>query len=767
VVISQRSPEQVRQTAAAMCNPFDSHPGKRSARGEVSPDDGTFARRLQWPFNLAAILLAMLCSSCGLVSVNSPPAQASVSVVPGSVQLFASAHLQFNAVVQNASNSTVTWQVNSIPGGNTSFGTIDATGMYKAPATVPNQAMVMVTAILQADPSRTASASVMIQPDSSLAITPSLASFTPSQSWQFQVSTPGFSNSDVAWSVDGVPAANTNALTGTISATGLYTAPASRGTHTISIKLIANLAASGTAVVNVTDFPGMITWRNDNARSGLNSHELALAPATVNSATFGKLFSCPIDGQAYAQPLYVPRLVMSDGLTHNVVFVATEKDNVYAFDADQNPCKQLWQISLVPPGSGPVPAPNLVLTGSDITPFIGITGTPVIDPASYHLYVVAKTESTADPTQVAQTLYALNLASGAWEIIQNGTPITSGGSAAGPFGTVLENQRPALLLDNGSVYIAFGGHQLAPGDPGTATYRGWLMAYNASTLLQTGVFSVAPGHFQGGIWQSGGGPSADQNHNVFVLTGDGAFDANRGGSSYSNSALRINPAGGLAVADYFSPCNNTQLGGMDFGASAPLLVDPAGAVSEPHLLVNASKNGSLYIMNRDSLGGFLTDCSRDALPRVQTVGVGDAAILSTPLFWNNTVFVAAGNGKLKAFPLQGNVLANSPTSQSLESFGPQGATPVISYNGAVNANSGAILWLIDSSGALTPSPAPNTAAILRAFDPNNLSNEIYNSAMNPSRDSAGLAVKFTVPTVGNGKVYVGTQTELDVYGLLH
>jgi hypothetical protein len=746
-----------------MFNPLDSQSAKQAARDELPSLGDRLARRARALRFFPLLLLAALCTSCGSVAVDPPP-PVSVSVVPGSAQPFAGASVQFSAVVQNAASSAIIWQVNTIPGGNAAMGTIDATGIYKAPVTVPSQPAVTVTAVLQSDPSKTGSSVVTILPDSSLSISPALASFTPSQSWQFQVSTPGFSNSQVSWAVDGVPSALTNAATGTISATGMYVAPNSAGVHTISAKLITNPSAGGSSAVYVTDFPGTLTWRNDNQRSGVNSHEMLLSPATVNSAMFGKLFSCPIDGYAYAQPLFVPKLAMGDGSTRNVIFVATEKDNVYAFDADQSPCKQLWQVTLLPPGTQPVQTPNLELTSSDIAPFIGITGTPAIGLNLSNLYLVSKTQFTTDPTQYAEGLYALDLATGQRKIVQTGSQVDNEGPTAATFSPLLENQRPALLLDNGTLYIGFGSHG------GQGDYRGWLLAYNAATLAQTSAFSVVPGGTQGGIWQSGGGPSADANHNVYLLTGDGPFNPNRAGSlAYSNSALRLTNSGGLAVADYFSPCNNASLGGMDFGASAPLLVDPAGPASEPHLLVGATKSGSIYVMNRENLGGYNATCSADTLPRVQNMPVGDAAILSTPLFWNDAIYVAAGNGKLKAFPMQkqNGALASSPVSQSLESFGPQGATPVLSYNGSINSTSGAILWLIDSSGALTPSPAPNTAAILRAFDPNNLSNEIYNSAMAAPRDTAGLAVKFTVPTVANGKVYVGTQTELDVYGLLH
>ena len=729
-----------------MFNPLNFYSAKQAACGGLPSLRGALARRARAPLHFAIFLLAALCGSCGSVAVDPPP-PVSVSVVPGSAQPYAGAKVQFSAIVQNAPSSAVNWQVNTIPGGNTSVGTIDSSGMYKAPATVPSQSTVTVTAVLQMDSTKAASSSVTIQPDSSLSISPALASFTPSQSWQFQVSTPGFSNGDAAWAVDGVAAANTNATTGTISSTGLYTAPGSPGLHVITAKLTANPSVGGSAVAYVTDFPGTLTWRNDNARSGVNKYEMALSPATVNSSTFGKLFSCPIDGYAYAQPLYVPNLVMGDGKTHNVIFVATEKDSVFAFDADANPCLQLWSTTnLIPDGSQAISNANM-----DIAPFMGITGTPVIGlstPTPY-LYVVAATQTSGVNPTYNHWLYALSLTTGHPEILPSGVKIATPDSV---FNSSQENQRPALLLDNGTVYIGFGSNGL-PGD-----YRGWLLAYNAATLAQTGAFNVAPSLAQGGIWQSGGGPSADSNHNVYVLTGDGPFSTSGGVPSYGNSALRLNTSGGLSVADYFSPCNNTGLGSMDFGASAPLLVDPAGPASEPHFLLGASKDGSLYVMNRDSLGGFNPSCSADSLPRVQIVPVTDGPILSTPVFWNNTVFVAAGNGKLKAFPLQvqGGVLASStafPIAGKFRSAG-RHARHFLQRFGQRHQRRDSLADRFQRRARQSrPTPprfsAPSIRIIFRMK---------FTTAQWTARDAAGLAVKFTVPTVANGKVYVGTQT---------
>ena len=659
-------------------------------------------------------------------------------------------------MVENAASTAVNWQVNGTAGGNATVGLIDSTGLYTAPALVPSQPTVPVTAVLQSDPTKTGSASVTIQSSSAymgpLVVSPPLSSVTTSQTVQFNVLTPGISNTIVNWTATG----------GTITTDGLYTPPNPPGAYTI----VASLGhATASATVEVTDFPGTLTWRNNNMRWGINSQELALAPGTVNSSTFGKLFSCPIDGYAYAQPLYVPNLVIPGNGTHNVIFVATEMDSVFAFDADAKPCAQLWKTSLIPAGSQAIATPNINITSSDLVPFAGITGTPVIAASASVLYAVAGTQTVAADPVYDHMLYALDLVTGQPEILPLGAVIASPSGQSNLFTPALQNQRAALLLDNGNIYIAYGSY----GGVGDG-YHGWLFSYDATSLQQTGAFNVTPGNYQGGIWQSGGGPSADPSHNIYVVTGNGTFDLGRQvmNLSYGNSFLRFATAGGLSLADYFSPCNEATLGlsGLSVGSGAPVLLpDSAGSAAQPHLLISGSMAGSIYVVNRDNMGQYAGPCP-DSASRVQTIPVVGGPILSTPLFWNGAVYVAPGNGNLQSFSMSNGILASSPSAaQSPENLGPQGATSVISSNGMNNA----ILWLIDSSGAFaTPNaPAILRAAILRAYDPNNLSNEIYSSAMAAaSRDMAGPAVKFTVPTVANGKVYLGTQTELDVYGLL-
>ncbi len=686
-----------------------------------------------------------------------------VAVTPSSAQLFLGATQQFAVTIQNAANSAVTWQVNGTPGGSAAVGTIALNGLYTAPTTLPNQPTVTITAALQADPTKAGSASVTIQSPSSiqgpLVIVPALSSVTASQGLQLQVTTAGVTNALLRWAIDGVSGGNSSR--GTIDSNGVYTPSGASGAHTVTATLTANTAVIGSAQVVVTDYAGTFTWRNDNSRSGQNPKELALAASTVNSSSFGKLFSCPLDGYAYAQPLFVANLSIpgsSGNGKHNVVFVATEKDSVTAFDADASPCAQFWTASLIPPGEEAVPTPNQEITSDDIAPFVGITGTPVIDPVSSTLYVVAKTRAPASasaPASYHQRLFALDLATGARKIQLAGTQIATPDPGSPRFNAVWGNQRAALLLANGTVYVAFASHH----DQGD--YHGWLLGYDAATLQQTAVFDVTPGGVQGGIWQSGGGPSADGNQNIFVITGNGTFDKDRGGASYGDSFVKLSAAGALPVLDYFTPCNQATLKAQDqdLGSSAPVLLpDGAGPPSHPNVVVGGGKNGVLYLVDRSSLGGYNSASCPDVTPRpLQTMAL-NGPILSSPLFWNNALYVAAGTGALQMFRMAAGLLGTTAASQSPETLGAQGATPAVSSNGANNG----LIWLIDTSGALAN---PNTAAVLRAFDAADLSKEVYNSAMVAGRDTAGPAVKFTVPTQGNGKVYVGTQTELDVYGL--
>ena len=531
------------------------------------------------------------------------------------------------------------------------------------------------------------------------------------------------------------------------------------------------------ATTSGADNAGVFTHRNDNFRTGQNPNETVLAPANVTPATFGKLFACAVDGEVYAQPLYVANFAIAGG-THNVVFVATQNDSVFAFDADASPCVQYWQKSFLGTGVTTVPPGDTGETG-DINTQIGITGTPVIDPATGTLYVVAKTKETAgtgcsdtSPCYF-QRLHALDLATGNEKF--NGpanisSAITVPGSGdrdstcPAPPGSVAfcplrESQRPGLLLLNGKVYVAWASH----GD--ITPYHGWVIGYAAADLAQAPVvFNTTPDGGLGGIWMSGTGPAADADGNIYLITGNGTFDTAAPRTNYGDSFIRLSPASGLSVADFFTPANQSNLndGDLDLGSGgAIVLPDSAGSPAHPHLLIGGDKQGVLYVIDRDNMTGFNPD--GDQILQTVPITAGPACticrIFSTPAFWEGKLYVVAVRDVLKQYTVANGVLSALPALQAGDTFGFPGATPAISSNGAANG----IVWALDTSNNGTHGSVSGPA-ILFAYDATNL-NKLYSSPASGA-EAAGNAVKFTVPTVANGKVYVGTQTELSVFGLL-
>jgi hypothetical protein len=513
---------------------------------------------------------------------------------------------------------------------------------------------------------------------------------------------------------------------------------------------------------------GVFTQRNDAQRSGLNTNESVLTHAAVSGPSFGKQFSCPIDGEAYAQPLVVADASIQGKGVQDVVFVATQNDSVYAFDANANPCIQYWKHSFLSSGIEPVPQSDVGT--DDISPQIGITGTPVIDPATNTLYVVVKTrEKVGTGCSVSspcyhQRLHALDLSTGMDKLTPEDISSTSlrvnGSGAQGdstcppaaptgkvPFCPLRENQRPALLLQNGRVYIAWASH----GD--TPPYHGWVTGYSTTNLgLAPVVFNATPDGDAGGIWMSGTGPSADAAGNIYVITGNGAFDTDTPRTNYGDSFLKL--TSGLGVADFFTPFNQADLSDADAdlgSGGALILPDAAGSQAHPHLLVGGSKEGALYLIDRDDMTQF--DPNQDNV--LDKVGVSSDGIFSTPLYWQGSLFVVGVDDVLKRYTLAGAQLSDSPVDSGSVVFGFPGATPVLSANGT----SDAILWMLDTSDNGTPNGSGTSGpAILYAYDPETLS-VLYQGT------TGGDAVKFTVPTVVNGKVYVGTQTELTVFGL--
>ena len=518
----------------------------------------------------------------------------------------------------------------------------------------------------------------------------------------------------------------------------------------------------------------MLTYHNDNFRSGANTNEVLLTPGTVNTNNFGLLMSYPVDGFVFAQPLYVANLTIPGQGTHNVVFVATEHDSVYAFDADSNVGADgglLWHTNL-----GIAPLSNNGEFGGryhngvyiDLTPEVGITGTPVIDPVSGTLYVdVLTREVTLSTTNYYHRIHALNIANGTE---QSYSPVLVTGSVPGTgvggngsvvtFSAKQHAQRPALTLAGGKLFVAYGS--FADTDP----YHGWVMGFNATNLVQltnyifnttpnatTGAFGGNAG--EGALWMGGNGLCVDANTNLYLETANGSFSQNTNGGDYGDSFVKLSTTNQLVVADYFTPSNQAamQAADSDLGSGGPMLLpDAVGSTAHPHLLVGGGKAGIMFLIDRDNMGTYSTTADRD----VQEVSTG-MGFFSTPAYFNYEIYYQGHGSIMRAYTITNGYIVPTAVSSSGTSFAGFGTTPSISANGTNNG----IVWAIQTDGA---SPSDTGVGILHAYNATNLSMELYNSSQNFARDNPGSGVKYTVPTVVNGKVYVGAQYALSVFG---
>lgn len=515
----------------------------------------------------------------------------------------------------------------------------------------------------------------------------------------------------------------------------------------------------------------VLTFHNDVARSGVQSKETILTTSNVNSNTFGEVFRFGVDADIYAQPLYISRYTMNDGKVHNVVLVATAHDTVYAIDADgNNPASgYLWKVSLL--GTGETWVSLTDVNTSDISPDIGIVGTPVINRGSGIVYLVTKSKTTTSTPTFIQRLHALNLSNGTETLngpttIRATAPGTGDGGSTVSFSALLNNQRPALLLaptpnasSASSIFIAWASH----GDNGR--YHGWVISYNAADISQqTGAWVDTPNGSRGGIWMSAGGLSTDGSGNIFGASGNGTFNAASGGSDYSESLFRLTlTTSGLSVKDWFTPLDQATLTGndSDFGVGGASLILPNQTGPFAHLILTADKQGRIYLLNRDALGHF----NSNANPDIQDfLDGGFNTIHSNLVFFNNFLYLVPDGGPAESwsFNTSTGLFDTTPQSKSAHTFGTNGrdgagSNFTISANGTQNG----ILWAIDYSQYGTG------PAVLHAFDTTNLSRELYNSAQAANnRDQAAIAVKFAAPTVANGRVYVGGRNALTVYGLL-
>lgn len=706
-----------------------------------------------------------------------PPTLTSISVTPPTASVAVGATQQYTATATYSDNttqnitSTATWT-----SGATATATVNASGLatgVAAGSTTITASLSGVSGTAQI----TVTSSSPTKTITSIAVTPNNASFATGSTEQFTATatysdgSTGDVSSTATWT-------SSNTSVATISSSGLATGVAS-GSTTISAAL-NGVTGSTSATVTIASGAGVniTTWHVDNNRSGLNSGETTLTPSNVNSSTFGKLFSLPIDGYAYAEPLYMSNVTIN-GSQHNVVYVATEADMVYAFDADNyNGGQPLWSASLLQPGETP-------LTNNSIKPYTGVTATPVIDPSTNTLYVVSEQSSSAGGTF---RLNALDITTGAQKF---GGPVTINASVPGTNssgnGTTVTLttgclSRAALLLANGNVYIGIG-----------SCPTGWLLAYDASTLAQVAVWNASPnlngeGTYAsaGGVWMGSGGPVADSSGNVYVTTGNGPWD---GATAFGDSVVKFSPT--LQVEDYFTPdsyaysnCNDADL------AAGGLLLIPGTTT-----LVSGGKVGMIYLNNTQNLGHeqandagaesevwFESDLSAPYSASctdtsgTHTTNINAYEIFGTSAYYNGYVFLgitptgSATPGPVRQFQWNNSALTLTPGAYTSPSQpeNTRGTTPFISSNGNTNG----IVWMINQGVPLQQ--GASTAATLYAYDADEFPNQLYNSSQN-SADVPGYGIKFTSPIVANGKVYISTghdlttvsnpQGEIDVYGL--
>ncbi len=502
----------------------------------------------------------------------------------------------------------------------------------------------------------------------------------------------------------------------------------------------------------------VVTSQFDNTRCGANTAEIVLTPRNVNARQFGRLFRIPVDGDVYAQPLYLPRVRLGAGRVRDVLFVATEHGSVYAWDADRPTSAPLWHVSFARPSAGVTAVPFRDLHCPFIRPEVGITSTPAIDEAAGTIYVLARTREAGagGEARYVQRLHALDVHNGAE---RPGSPVeihaTVEGSGEGSsrgklvFDPLRQNPRASVLLTRGHVVLTWASScDVGP-------YHGWVMTYDARSLEQLAVFNTSPDASQGGIWQGDTGPAADESGTIFAITGNGRFDAAGGGRNYGDTALALaDGPGGLRVADSFTPFDQSVLDASDgdLGSGGPILA--GGGTAGPRRLVFASKAGVLYVLDPVHLGGFHTGSNAGAVQSFET----SEGQFGAPAYWNGHVYIQGSAVPLRDYPLADGRVSEKPIRESATSMPNPGATPTVSANGARDG----IVWMIQSK----PFGTEDRPAILRAYDASDVGRELYTSEQNPQRDRAGTALRFNIPTVASGRVYIGTKGGIDVYGLL-
>jgi Immunoglobulin domain/Immunoglobulin I-set domain/PQQ-like domain len=690
-------------------------------------------------------------SSTATLTVNAAATAPAITQQPASVTVTAGEAASFSVTATGTAPLTYQWFMNGTASGtNSKTFSIAQTTTGQTGA----QIHVKVTNTAGSATSNTVTLTVNAAAATAPTITqqPTNATVTAGQSATFTVTATGTAPLTYEWSLNG-SAAGTNSSSFTISQTTLaqtgaqiFVTVTNTAGHATSQTVTLTVNAVQTSTVNV------LTYHNDVARTGQNVNESTLTTANVKSANFGLVGNLPVDAGVDAEPLYVSNVNVVGGV-HNVVYVVTENDSVYAFDADT--FAQLWHVSLL--GANESASDNRGC--GQVSPIIGITSTPVIDlSAGTHGEIFLVAMSLDSGGNYHQRLHALDLTTGA-EIsgspttIQASFPTTNGTTTFDP---KQYKERAALLLLNGVIYTTWASHC----DDGP--YTGWIMGYSETTLQQTSALDVTPNGGDGAIWMAGDGPAADSSGNIYFLDGNGTFDdtLNSDGfpehGDFGNGFIKLSTAGNkLSVADYFTMFNTDAESDsdQDLGSGGEMLLPDLQDTQANtwHLAVGAGKDGHIYVVNRDLMGKFNTSNDSAIYQEIDANGLG-GGVWSMPAYFNNVVYYGAVSDHLRAFSIANAKLTTPASSMTAGTFGYPGTTPSISANGT----SAGIVWAVENNGG----------GILHAYDATNLGTELYNSNQAANSRDHFADNKFITPMIANGKVYVGTPNSVAVFGLL-
>ena len=699
-------------------------------------------------------------SSAVMLTVSVASAAPAITAQPASQSVTPGQTGTFSVTATGATPLTYQWQKNTanITGATSSSYTTPATAssdngsQFRVVVTNTNGSATSNPATLTVSSTATAAPKITTQPANQTVNVGQAATFrvvatgTPAPTYQWQKNGANISGATSAtYSTPATVAGDTGSALDVVVTNSAGSATSNSATLTV------NPVATPPSGVDVT------TYHYDNLRTGQNVNETTLTRANVNQTKFGKLGSFGVDGHVDAQPLYLSNVAIPNKGTKNVLYVVTEHDSVYGFDADSvngNTSTILWQRSMLASGE----------TSSDdrgcgqVTPEIGITSTPVIDRTRNAIYLIAVSKTSGG--SYIHRIHALDLTTGA-ELFGGPTTIAasypgSGANSSGGnvvFDPKQYNERPGLLQIGGTIYTTWGSHCDA------GPYTSWVMSYSADTLHQLSVVDLVPNGNEGGIWMAGTAPAADASGNIYFIIGNGDFGTTLDGQGFpankncGNCFAKISSSIPLTLLDYFTPLNTVSESNADtdFGSGGPLLLPDVvdGGGNTRHLAVGSGKDANIYVVDRDNMGKF--NAGQDNIYQ-QINGQLSGGVWAKPSYFNGAVYYGAVGDSIKAFPIVSGKLATSPSSHSSHTFGYPGATPSISANGATNG----IVWVVENGGT----------GVLHAYDASNLATELYNSNQAANGRDQFSGNKFITPMVANGKVYVGTQSSVTAFGLL-